>query len=314
MKKISKYSKIFIAGHKGMVGSAIYRKLQSNGYKKIFIKNKKKLNLLDQKKTFSFLKKHKPDLVIIAAARVGGINANLKFKDKFLYENLQIQNNLIHGSFIAGVKNLFLLGSSCIYPSKCKQPMKEKYLLTGPFENTNEGYAIAKVSGIKMCEYYNQNKNVNYKSFIPPNMYGPNDNYDLNTSHFFPALLRKIYECKIKNKKNLKIWGTGKPKREVMYVDDFADSIIFFINKKIKEPFINIGTGKEYSINFFANFIMKRMNVKLKIQYDKKKPDGMKNKCLDINLAKKYLWKPPKNSLNKSFIHVIKDFEKKIKL
>ena len=314
MKKISKYSKIFIAGHRGMVGSAIYRKLQSNGYKKIFIKNKKKLNLLDQKKTFYFLKKLKPDLVIIAAARVGGINANLKSKDKFLYENLQIQNNLIHGSYIAGVKNLFFLGSSCIYPSKCKQPMKEKYLLTGPFENTNEGYAIAKVSGIKMCEYYNQNKGLNYISFIPPNMYGPNDNYDLNTSHFFPALIKKIYWCKKNKKKYLKIWGTGKPKRELMYVDNFAESIIFFFNKKIKEPFINIGTGKEYSINFFANFIMKKLNVKLKIRYDKKKPDGMKKKCLDINLAKKYHWKPPEDSLNKSFIHVIKDFEKKIKL
>ena len=297
-----------------MVGSAIHKSLIYKGYTNILIKTRKELDLLNQKKTFDFLKKNKPRLVILAAAKVGGIMDNYYNKDKYIYENSQVQNNVIHGSFLAGVKNLFFLGSSCIYPKKCKQPMKEKYLLTGPFENTNEGYAIAKVSGIKMCEYYNQNKGVNYKSFIPPNMYGPNDNYDLNTSHFFPALLRKIYECKIKNKKNLKIWGTGKPKREVMYVDDFAESIIFFINKKIKEPFINIGTGKEYSINFFANFIMKKLNVKLKIQYDKKKPDGMKKKCLDINLAKKYQWKPPKDSLNKSFIHVIKDFEKKIKL
>ena len=314
MSKISKNSKIFLAGHRGMVGSAIHKSLIYKGYTNILIKTRKELDLLNQKKTFDFLKKNKPRLVILAAAKVGGIMDNYYNKDKYIYENSQVQNNVIHGSFLAGVKNLFFLGSSCIYPKKCKQPMKEKYLLTGPFENTNEGYAIAKVSGIKMCEYYNQNKGVNYKSFIPPNMYGPNDNYDLNTSHFFPALLRKIYECKIKNKKNLKIWGTGKPKREVMYVDDFAESIIFFINKKIKEPFINIGTGKEYSINFFANFIMKKLNVKLKIQYDKKKPDGMKKKCLDINLAKKYQWKPPKDSLNKSFIHVIKDFEKKIKL
>ena len=267
-----------------------------------------------KKKTQNYLKRTKPDLVIIAAARVGGINANLNFKDKFLYENLQIQNNLIHGSYLAGVKNLFFLGSSCIYPSKCKQPMKEKYLLTGPFESTNEGYAIAKVSGIKMCEYYNKNKNLNYKSFIPPNMYGPNDNYDLNTSHFFPALFRKIYQCKKKKKKILKIWGTGKPKREVMYVEDFAESLIYFFNISIKEPFINIGTGREYSIKFFANFLMKKFNIKLKIHYEKSKPDGMKNKCLDINLAKKYLWKPPKNGLNKSFVDLLKDFEKRIKL
>tara|TARA_B100000945_G_scaffold67428_1_gene50736 strand:+ start:3830 stop:4774 length:945 start_codon:yes stop_codon:yes gene_type:complete len=314
MLRITKNSKIFLAGHNGMVGSAIFRKLKLKGYKKILLKNKNKLNLLDQKKTQNYLKRTKPDLVIIAAARVGGINANLNFKDKFLYENLQIQNNLIHGSYLAGVKNLFFLGSSCIYPSKCKQPMKEKYLLTGPFESTNEGYAIAKVSGIKMCEYYNKNKNLNYKSFIPPNMYGPNDNYDLNTSHFFPALLRKIYQCKKKKKKILKIWGTGKPKREVMYVEDFAESLIYFFNISIKEPFINIGTGREYSINFFANFLMKKFNIKLKIQYEKSKPDGMKNKCLDINLAKKYLWKPPKNGLNKSFVDLLKDFEKRIKL
>ena len=314
MLRITKNSKIFLAGHNGMVGSAIFRKLKLKGYKKILLKNKNKLNLLDQKKTQNYLKRTKPDLVIIAAARVGGINANFNFKDKFLYENLQIQNNLIHGSYLAGVKNLFFLGSSCIYPSKCKQPMKEKYLLTGPFESTNEGYAIAKVSGIKMCEYYNKNKNLNYKSFIPPNMYGPNDNYDLNTSHFFPALLRKIYQCKKKKKKILKIWGTGKPKREVMYVEDFAESLIYFFNISIKEPFINIGTGREYSINFFANFLMKKFNIKLKIQYEKSKPDGMKNKCLDINLAKKYLWKPPKNGLNKSFVDLLKDFEKRIKL
>jgi len=312
--KITKNSKIFLAGHNGMVGSAIYRELKLSGYKKIIVKNKKALNLLNQKKTFSFLKKIKPDLVIVSAARVGGINANMKFKDKFLYENLQIQNNLIHGSYIADVKNLFFLGSSCIYPSKCKQPMKEKYLLTGPFENTNEGYAIAKVAGIKMCSYYNKNKKLNYKSFIPPNMYGPNDNYDLNTSHFFPALLRKIYECKIKNKKILKIWGTGKPKREIMYVDDFAKSVLYFFNVAIKEPFINIGTGQEYSINFFANFLMRKLKVKLKIEYEKSKPDGMKKKCLDITLAKKYRWEPPKDSLNKSFIHVLKDLEKRINL
>lgn len=292
---LNKNSKIFVAGHKGMVGSAILRKLKENGYKNIIIRDRKQLNLLDQNKTKKFLKKNKPKLVIIAAAKVGGIIANMNNKSKFLYENLQIQNNLIHGSYIAGIKNLFLLGSSCIYPKFCKQPMKEEYLLTGTLEESNDAYALAKIAGIKMCENYSKAYNLNYKSLMPPNLYGPNDNYNPQNSHFYPALIKKIHYAKLKNKKKLIIWGTGKPKRELMFVNDFADAVIYFINIKIKEPFLNIGIGKDYSIKEFANFIMKKLKVKLNIEYDKSKPDGMLRKCLNINLAKKYGWKPNNN-------------------
>ena len=303
--------KIFLAGHKGMVGSAIYKKLKINGYKNILVRSRNELNLLDQNRTFRFLKKNKPHFVILAAARVGGIKANLKNKDKFIYENLQIQNNIIHGSYLAGVKNLFLLGSSCIYPKHCNQPMKEKYLLTGPLEETNDAYSIAKIAGLKMCEYYSKNYNLNFKSIMPPNLYGPNDNFDLETSHFYPALIKKIYLCKLNNSKKLIIWGTGKAKRELMFVEDFADAIIFFMKKKIKQPFLNIGTGKENSILWYAKYLMKKMKVKLKIKFDKTKPDGMPRKCLDISIAKTYGWKPI-NNLDKGFQITFNYFTKKI--
>ena len=303
--------KIFLAGHKGMVGSAIYKKLKINGYKNILVRSRSELNLLDQNRTFRFLKKHKPHFVILAAAKVGGIKANLKNKDKFIYENLQIQNNIIHGSYLAGVKNLFLLGSSCIYPKHCNQPMKEKYLLTGPLEETNDAYSIAKIAGLKMCEYYSKNYNLNFKTIMPPNLYGPNDNFDLETSHFYPALIKKIYLCKLNNSKKLIIWGTGKAKRELMFVEDFAEAIIFFMKKKIKQPFLNIGTGKENSILWYAKYLMKKMKVKLKIKFDKTKPDGMPRKCLDISIAKTYGWKPV-NNLDKGFRITFNHFIDKI--
>ena len=303
--------KIFLAGHKGMVGLAIYKKLKINGYKNILVRSRNELNLLDQNRTFRFLKKNKPHFVILAAAKVGGIKANLKSKDKFIYENLQIQNNIIHGSYLAGVKNLFLLGSSCIYPKHCNQPMKEKYLLTGPLEETNDAYSIAKIAGLKMCEYYSKIYNLNFKSIMPPNLYGPNDNFDLETSHFYPALIKRIYLCKLNNRKKLIIWGTGKAKRELMFVEDFADAIIFFMKKKIKQPFLNIGTGKENSILWYAKYLMKKMKVKLKIKFDKTKPDGMPRKCLDISIAKTYGWKPI-NNLDKGFQITFNHFTKKI--
>ena len=292
--------KIFLAGHNGMVGSAIHKKLKISGYKNILTKSRKELNLLDQKETFKFLKQKKPYFVILAAAKVGGIEDNMKNKDKFIYENLQIQNNIIHGSFLAGVKNLFLLGSSCIYPKFCKQPMKEKYLLSGPLEETNDAYAIAKIAGLKMCEYYSKNHSVNFKTIMPPNLYGPNDNFDLKTSHFYPALFKKIYFSKLNNKKNLIVWGTGKAKRELMFVDDFADALLFFMKKKIRQPFINIGTGVEHSILWYAKYLMKKMGVNLKVKFDKTKPDGMPRKCLDVSIAKGYGWKPV-NNLDKGF-------------
>ena len=305
---LNKHSKIFIAGHNGMVGSAICKKLINKGFKKIITATKKKLNLIDQKSTFNFLKKKKPDFVILAAAKVGGILANNHFKDKFIYENLQIQNNVIHGSYLASVKNLFLLGSSCIYPKLCKQPMKEKYLLTGELEKTNDAYSIAKIAGLKMCEFYSHVHKINYKTLMPPNLYGPNDNYDLNNSHFYPALLKKIYDAKKNNKKFLNVWGTGKARRELMLVEDFADAVVYFMKKKISQPYINIGTGKDYTIDWYANFLMKKMNVNLKIKYDRSKPDGMPKKCLDISLAKKYGYKPV-NNFDRGFETTLKSFE-----
>ena len=233
-----KDKKIYIAGHKGMVGSAIYRFLKKKNYKKIIVADKKKLNLLDQKKTENFFKKQKPDLVIIAAARVGGILANENFKANFIYENLMIQTNIIHSAFMSGVKKLIFLGSSCVYPKYCKQPIEEKYLLTDILEETNDAYAIAKIAGIKMCEAYNKQYNLNYLCLMPTNLYGPNDNYDLIKSHFFPALIKKAVVAKKKKSKFIKIWGNGKAKREMMYVDDLATACEFFLKKKNK-TFIN---------------------------------------------------------------------------
>ena len=306
---LNKKSKIFIAGHKGMVGSSIKKRLVSLGYKNLLLSEKNKLNLLDQKKVYNYLKKNKPQLVIIAAAKVGGILANSKFKDKFLYENLQIQNNLIHGSYLAKIKNLIFLGSSCIYPKNSKQPMKEKYILSGRLEETNDAYSIAKIAGIYMCANYTKNYNLNYKCLMPPNMYGPGDNYDLQNSHFFSALIKKIYIAKKKNKKHIILWGSGNAKRELMFVEDFANALIFFMNKKIKEDFINIGTGKSYSIRWYTKFLMKKIGVNLKIKFDRNKPDGMPEKCLDISLAKKYGWKP-NSDFHRGLDITLEDFQK----
>lgn len=309
---LKKNIKIYLAGHNGMVGSAIHRSLIKKGFNNIITRTRKELDLTNQKLTFNFLKKIKPEFVILAAAKVGGIIYNSKFKHEFIYENTQIQNNVIHGSYLAGTKNLFFLGSSCIYPKHCKQPMKEKALLSGPLEETNDAYSLAKISGIKMCEYYSHFLNLNYKSLLPPNLYGANDKFDLINSHFYPALMKKIYLAKRNNKKTLNIWGTGKAKRELMFVDDFADSVVFFMKKNIKESFLNIGTGKDYEVNWYAKMLMKNMNVKLDIINDKKKPDGMPKKCLDITIAKKYGWKP-KNDFKRGFKITFENFLKNVK-
>ena len=242
---INKNSKIFVAGHKGMVGSAILRKLKTFGYKKILTIDKKKLDLRDQKKVFHYLNENRPKAVIIAAAKVGGIFSNDTYKAEFIYNNLAIQNNLIHGSFKSKVKNLIFLGSSCVYPKNSKQPIKEKYLLANYLEKTNEPYAIAKIAGISMCESYNFQYGLNYKCLMPCNAFGINDNYDIKNSHFFPALINKIVDSINKNKDHIKIWGSGKPRRELIFSDDIADACIFFLNKKTKETLINIGTGKK---------------------------------------------------------------------
>ena len=268
--------------------------------KTLFVFQKKKLNLLDQKKVENFLKKKNPKVVIIAAARVGGILANNNNKASFLYENLTIQTNIIHSSYLAGVKNLIFLGSSCIYPKKTKQPIKESYFMTGPLEETNDAYSIAKIAGAKMCMEYSNQYKLNYKTLMPANMFGINDNYDLKSSHFFSALTKKIHLAKINNKKTVTLWGNGKAKRELLYVEDFADACVFFMRKKTKENFINIGSGLEKSIAEFAKYIMKKLNVNLKIKYDLSKPNGMKRKKLDLTIANKYGWKA-KTKLDEAF-------------
>ena len=307
---INKKSKIYVAGHKGLIGSAILRKLKFERYSNLLFRTKKQLDLTNQSDTYKFLKKNRPDAVIIAAAKVGGINANNTFKAEFIYENLAIQNNLIHGSFKAGVKNLIFLGSSCVYPKKCKQPIKENYLLSGYLEKTNEPYAIAKIAGINLCSSYNEQYNLNYKCLMPCNSYGVNDNYDSNSSHFLPALIKKIIYAIKEKKDHIEIWGSGKPMREVIISDDVADACIFFLKKKTKESLINVGSGIEKSINDYAKFIMKCLQLKLKIKNQNKGLDGTPRKLLDCSLAKKYGWKA-KVSLKDGIGFAINDFIEK---
>jgi GDP-L-fucose synthase len=307
---IEKNSKIFLAGHGGLVGSAILRRLKKFGFKNIITINRSDLDLTNQQKVFTFLGKIKPKAVIIAAAKVGGILDNNKYRGEYIYENLSIQNNLIHGSFLNKVKNLIFLGSSCVYPKNCAQPIKEKYLLTKELEYTNEPYAIAKIAGIKLCESYNLQYGTNYKCLMPSNTYGPNDNYNLNSSHFFPALIVKVFEAQKKNKKDIILWGTGMAKRELIYVDDVADACIFFLKKYTKDSLINIGTGKDKTIEQYAEFIIKKLELKIKINFDTKKPDGTARKLLDISIAKKYGWFP-KISLSEGFDITYRDFLKK---
>ena len=307
--QLSKNSKIFLAGHNGLVGSSILRHLKKKNYKKIIVRNRKQLDLLNQEKTEKFFKKVKPDFVIIAAAKVGGILSNDTFKGEYIYQNLTIQTNLIHSSFKVGVKKLIFLGSSCIYPKFSKQPIREDYLLSGKLEPTNDAYAIAKIAGIKMCEAYNKQYKLNYICLMPTNLYGPGDNYDLKNSHFFPALLSKIYNAKKYNKKNIVLWGNGKSKRELLYVDDLARACEFFLKKNTKHTLINIGSGVEKSIKDFAKFIMRKMKVNLKIDFDLSKPNGTPRKKLNTSLAESYGWKP-KIDLNEGFNYVFKDFLK----
>jgi len=307
---INKNSKIFVAGHKGLIGSAIIRKLEKLNYKKIYTRLKKDLDLRDQKKVLKYLSKIKPDAVILAAAKVGGIEANNTFRGEFIYDNLSIQNNVIHSSYLTGVKNLIFLGSSCIYPKLSKQPIKEKYLLSGYLEKTNEPYAIAKIAGINLCESYNKQYNLNYKCLMPCNSYGVNDNYDLNTSHFFPALIKKIVDAIRFRQDTINIWGNGKPLRELIFSDDIADACIFFLKKKTSENLINIGTGTDESITEYANLIMKHLGVKIKISYLKNKPNGTMRKVLDVSLAKKYGWKY-KTSLKKGLSIAVSDYLKR---
>ena len=307
-----KNKKIFLAGHTGHVGTAIIKKLKYLGYKKIIVADRKKLDLTNQSQVFKFIKKKKPFFIIIAAARVGGILANNSYRAEFIYENLTMQNNLIHGSHINGVKNLIFLGSSCIYPKFCKQPQKESYLLNGKLEYTNEPYALAKIAGVKMCENYNLQYKTNYLSLMPTNSYGFGDNYDLKQCHFFSALIKKIFLAKMNNKKSVTLLGTGKAKRELIFVDDIADAVIYFMNKKTKENLINIGTGNEMSIEQYAKFILDKLDLKIKIKFDNRYPDGTPRKILDTSLAKKNGW-VAKTDLETGFNKTYQEFiEKKL--
>ena len=285
-----KKEKIFVAGHNGMIGSAIVKKYKRNKKFKILFENKQKLNLTNQNDVFKYLTKKKPDGVILAAAKVGGIVANNTDRASFIYENLSIQSNVIHGSYLAGVKNLIFLGSSCIYPGQSKQPIKESYLLSNYLEKTNEPYAIAKIAGLKLCENYSKQYNLNYKTLMPCNSYGENDNYDSKSSHFIPALIKKIVDAVSKNKDYITLWGNGRSLREVISSEDIASACIFFLKKKTKHKIFNIGTGQDFSIEHYARLIMRHMNVNLKIVFDKNKPNGTFKKLLDSSLAKKYGW------------------------
>ena len=305
-------SKIYIAGHKGLIGSAILRKLQSDGYKKIIYRTRQQLDLKNQKKVFQFLNKNKPDFIFIAAAKVGGIYSNNNYKAEYIFDNMSIQSNLIHSAYLCGIKDLIFLGSSCVYPRMCKQPIKESYLLTGELEKTNDAYAIAKIAGIKMCESYNDQYNTNYKCLMPTNTFGPNDNYDELNSHMFPALIKKVHKIKMNKKKELILWGNGLAKREVIYVDDIADACVYFMKKKSDHIIINIGTGKDYSIKEYAQLVLKTIipDRKIKIKYDLSKPNGTPKKVLDINLAKKYGWKSKtnlKNSILETYEFFLRD-------
>ena len=285
-------SRIYIAGHKGMVGSAIVRKLQSEGFNNLVLRTRKELDLTDQGQVASFFELEKPEYVFLAAAKVGGILANSTYPAEYIYQNLAIQANVIHQAYLHSLKKLLFLGSSCIYPKDAPQPMKEEYLLTGPLEPTNEPYAVAKIAGIKMCQSYNRQYGTNFISVMPTNLYGPGDNYDLETSHVLAALIRKFHEAKVQGKDYVEVWGSGKPRREFLYVDDLADACLFLMNNYNNSEIINIGTGKDISIEDLALIIKRMIGYKGRLEYDTTKPDGVLLKRLNIEKVNSLGWYP----------------------
>ena len=317
--------KIFIAGHKGMVGASLYNYFTKNNITKIITATRKQLDLQNPGNVDKFIRKNKPDVIINCAGKVGGILANSTYPTEFLYENIYIQTNLIKSAYKNKVKHFINLGSSCIYPKNAKQPIKEKYLLSSELEKTNEAYALSKIVGLKACQFYNEQYQTNYFTLMPCNLYGPNDNYDSKNSHFIPALIKKIVNGKSKKMKTVEVWGSGKPKREIMHVDDLASAIFFILNKNIsnKKKFnkflkdncvINVGSGQEYSIKEFATLISTLSSKKTKFKFNRKFPDGTKRKILDNSLLNKLGWKPTisvKDGLKSTIDLYIKDINKK---
>lgn len=288
---MNKDSRIYVAGHRGMVGSAIVRKLQSEGYKNLILRYSAELDLRNQDAVAQFFQIEKPEFVFLAAAKVGGIVANNSYRADFLYENLMIQSNVIRQSFENDVKKLLFLGSSCIYPKMCPQPIREEYLLTGSLEQTNEPYAIAKIAGLKMCEAFRSQYGADYISVMPTNLYGPNDNYDLKNSHVLPALMRKFYEAIRDKKEEVEIWGSGTPMREFLHVDDLADACYFLMQNYSQQGFLNIGTGVDLTIAELANLIKSISGFSGKLRFDATKPDGTPRKLLDVSALHNLGWK-----------------------
>ncbi|MGN7872179.1 GDP-L-fucose synthase family protein [Roseateles sp. 22389] len=284
-------AKIFVTGHRGMVGSAIVRRLAAEGYVNVITRTRSELDLLDQPAVQEFLAREKPDYLFIAAAKVGGIQANNQFRADFLYQNLMIEANLIHAAHLAGLRRLMFLGSSCIYPRDCAQPIKEEYLLTGPLEQTNEPYAIAKIAGIKLAENYNRQYGHEYISVMPTNLYGPNDNYDLANSHVLPALLRKAHEAKLRGDSEYIVWGSGTPRREFLYVDDLADACVHLMRQGYTGPLLNVGTGEDVTIRELAETVMAVVGFDGRIVFDSTKPDGTPRKLLDVSKLAALGWR-----------------------
>ena len=288
---MNKTAKIYVAGHRGMVGSGITRLLKSRGYDNVITRTHSELDLLNQAAVHDFLNTEKPDYIFIAAAKVGGIQANNIYRADFIYQNLMIECNLTHGAYQAGINNLMSLGSSCIYPRDCPQPIKEEYLLSGPLEQTNEPYALAKIAGIKLCENYNRQYGTKYVSVMPTNLYGPGDNYDLNNSHVLPALIRKAHEAKLRKDPYLMVWGSGKPRREFLHVDDMARACVQLMEQGYDGSFVNIGCGNDITIRELVEEVVAVVGFEGELQFDTSKPDGTPQKLLDVSKANALGWK-----------------------
>lgn len=287
---MNKQARIFIAGHRGMVGSALVRRLAAEGYHNIVTRSRAELDLMDQAAVNGFFEREKIEVVLLAAARVGGILANASQPGEFIYENLVIETNVIHAAFRAQVERLVFFGSSCIYPKQCPQPIREEYLLTSPLEPTNDAYAIAKIAGLKLCEAYNREYNTQYVSLMPTNLYGPNDNYDLNSSHVLPALLRKAHEAKLNGSATLTVWGSGTPCREFLHVDDLAAATLFVLEHNVTEGLFNVGVGEDLSIRELAECICKVVGFEGELVFDASKPDGTPRKLLDVSRLAQMGW------------------------